>query len=1009
MRRPPGGATSRMGKRICAVGYATGPTDDARVCSGRRSLRSCLSSGPARWRETLVTGVGLALLTLCTLAAASPEQTPSSGLGLAKHAPLLGVPAGLPPGLPPLYGVDCPGLRRCVVVGGGDGSAMALSTTDGAHWVKAALPSSLHYLDSVSCTSTSDCVAVGAGPAGGESAATRDGTSWHQLAVPAGVVPLGSVSCVRAGCAAVGEQYDRSARAYRSSLVVLRGASWVTVALPGRSTVLESVSCTGNAYCWVGGGGDIFFSANLFGAKPTWATEVPQPAPSRRTGGVALFVRSVQFTNASDGTASGGTYCGGFFVLYCGGVIWRTTDGGAHWAVAQAPPQVPFVVAASCSATGCLALGQSFTNSVVLSSTQGAVWRQVEASAGFLYSSTCTSSLCLAVGTDNYGANGVLVSTLRASTATSVMPQLAGPRYRVDLSLTGPVTAHFSYASAPDLPGVSPPSGFCGAVPKSNIAGFFDLLSLPASRAIGVLKVLIEDYHGPGRYIISASAGGAAPAVQLSAFPGTYKLVAPAVVVVSPGATEGTISARYALEVTHPGRLGAAAVGTTGPVGRIGGTWRCAQLRSAVVTPAGRVSSIATSLVGPAQAFSPAVAVAVNVAITAGLVLFVTFPANLFNQTFSENYTDIVLWWRRKSLALLPGRVRQRLRSLTGTLGPAPGAGNPELSGVVAVASAVPPEGAIVEGAAMGRAHGPVDEAADGEGLDAVPSTEQAQKLKHSLAFAAVIAVGALLGSMLDPSFGPNPRTLTTWVAIALAIVAGVAVSGLVISSYHRARKHGRVSYRLEGLPLGLVVAAACVLISRLIGFQPGYLYGVIAGVKFGREPAKDEEGHLVALSSAATIVTALVAWAGWDALNPVASKPGAFFGGVVADDFLSSLFVGGLVGTAISLLPLRFLPGHKLRSWHKGAWAATFGLALFLLIDAVLRPDSHLAGRSHAPLVSAAILFVAFGLGSVVFHRHFAAKRKGEGGREEQEGDGHSGAVDATSPPTAGVAPAEG
>lgn len=96
-----------------------------------------------------------------------------------------------------------------------------------------------------------------------------------------------------------------------------------------------------------------------------------------------------------------------------------------------------------------------------------------------------------------------------------------------------------------------------------------------------------------------------------------------------------------------------------------------------------------------------------------------------------------------------------------------------------------------------------------------------------------------------------------------------------------------------------------------------------------------------------------------------------------MADDFLSALFVGGLVGTVVSLLPLRFLPGHKLQSWHKGAWAVTFGLALFLLVDAVLRPDSHLVGRSHTPLLTVAALFVVFGGGSLLFRRHFARKHK--------------------------------
>ena len=366
------------------------------------------------------------------------------------------------------------------------------------------------------------------------------------------------------------------------------------------------------------------------------------------------------------------------------------------------------------------------------------------------------------------------------------------------------------------------------------------------------------------------------------------------------------------------------------------------------------VSSISQSLTPPSLALKPT-AVLINAGITLGLVLFIVFPAALFNETFSENYADIVAWWRRWSLVFFPERARRGGWALAGWAGRL--VGRPGRRQLVAAAGG-------------------------GAEVAEKPAGEH-----EKLRFVGVVAIGALLGAMLDPDFGANTRTLTSFVGIALSSLAGILVSGLVTTGYHRARRHGPVHYKLHALPLGLLVAAACVLISRGIGFLPGYLYGVVAGVKFSRDLAKQEEGHLVALGSSATMVLALAAWLGWDALNSVASKPGAFVGSVIADDFLSALFVGGLVGTVISLLPLRFLPGHKLQLWHKGAWALTFGTALFLLVDAVLRPDSNLVGRSHAPLVTVAALFVVFGGGSLLFRQHFARKHKGEEGEESEDG----------------------
>jgi hypothetical protein len=504
----------------------------------------------------------------CTLPPTSSAQGPLAST--RPYSATLGVPAGLPAGLPPLYGVDCPTALHCTVVGGSGTTAVALSSLGGSHWVKTTL-ASVGPLYSVSCTNDVHCAAVGGGQSGHESAVTVNGTRWQPLATPAGTVPLDSVSCVAAGCVAVGERYDSAARSYRSNLVVLRGAAWATSPLPSPSAVLSSASCAGAGHCWVAGGGSVYFSSDLFSAKrPIWS---PEQIPESQ--GLAWLIDSVHFTSASDGVASGGTQCGGFFVLQCAGVIFRTTDGGAQWRTGQLPGGAPFVVSASCSATGCLALAQSFTNSVVLSSSNGTSWAQTEATAGFLNSSTCNPRSCIAVGENNMGTGGIVLSSPGGSTAAPAMPHLPGGSFAVDLSFTGPVRAHFASASVPQVANASPASGFCGTVPKSTFAGFFDLLSLPGARAIGVLQIVLQDYHGPGKYVVPASAGGASPAIQLSSFPGTYKLVAPATVMVAKDGVSGTITAAYAKEVFHPGALGAAAVGASGLVGFFSGSWAC--------------------------------------------------------------------------------------------------------------------------------------------------------------------------------------------------------------------------------------------------------------------------------------------------------------------------------------------------------------------------------------------------------------------------------------------------
>lgn len=382
-----------------------------------------------------------------------------------------------------------------------------------------------------------------------------------------------------------------------------------------------------------------------------------------------------------------------------------------------------------------------------------------------------------------------------------------------------------------------------------------------------------------------------------------------------------------------------------------GGAWTGTRIAGGpAVAPASagnpEVGSIAGSLVTPSKAFTPISSDVVNAVITVGLALFLTFPANMFNSTFEENYADIAAWGQKWAALLFPLPLRRAVKSAytrakTWTVGRVGLAGR----------------------------------------------SEHKKLEREQLGFVGVLLVGSLLGALLDPSFGANFRTILSFVAIVIAMVAGVTLSALITVGYHRARSHGKVPYKLEALPAGLLIAAACVLISRASGFAPGYLYGVICGVSFARELAKQEEGHVVALGAVVKVFLAIVAWVAWAALTHDASKPGSFFGTVLLDDFLATLFVSSLVGTVISLFPLRFLPGHKLQQWHKGVWAATFGLCLFVLVQVLLRPHSTSKGPSHTPLVTTIALFVLFAAGSVLFREHFARKRRAEEARTAAAG----------------------
>jgi hypothetical protein len=333
--------------------------------------------------------------------------------------------------------------------------------------------------------------------------------------------------------------------------------------------------------------------------------------------------------------------------------------------------------------------------------------------------------------------------------------------------------------------------------------------------------------------------------------------------------------------------------------------------RAAAVNP--DVSTFSSGLATPAQAFGSPVHTLVGAAITLGVILFITFPAQLFNRTFEENYDEI------RDVTLRRLRWLRRFRR---------------------------------------------------------EAEREAGGLLRLGAFAAVVLVGAALGSLNDPEFGLNLRSAATFLAVVLSILVGVLVGGAVGAGYRRLRHHP-VEVSLHALPAGLAVAAICVLISRLSSFEPGYLYGVIAGLAFQGTLAQHEQGHAVALSAIAMLGVAVVAWLIWVPVGRAAAAPGAPFGVVLAADLLGSVFVGGLVGQVISLLPLRFLAGATLMEWNRLAWALTFGIAVFGLVEVELRPQSTAAHPGSAPLVTAVVLFVLFGGSTAGLRWYFSGSQR--------------------------------
>ena len=232
--------------------------------------------------------------------------------------------------------------------------------------------------------------------------------------------------------------------------------------------------------------------------------------------------------------------------------------------------------------------------------------------------------------------------------------------------------------------------------------------------------------------------------------------------------------------------------------------------------------------------------------------------------------------------------------------------------------------------------------------------------------------LGTLLAGFLDPKFG----TTTASYALVTGVFVSVLVTVLVVvlaGRVYRSVSHHGTGWYLEAIPSALLIAAVCVLVSRLTHFQPGYLYGVLGGAVFVAALDRRAEGRSEITVSVVALVLALGSWVAFEPVSRAASSAGASYPTLTLDSLLACLFIGGLEGMLFGLIPLRFLPGARIKNWSWIAWGVLMTVVTYVFVHVLLMPESGYLGRSTTASVTTTIaLFAAFAVVSVLFWGYF-------------------------------------
>jgi parallel beta-helix repeat protein len=249
--------------------------------------------------------------------------------------------------------------------------------------------------------------------------------------------------------------------------------------------------------------------------------------------------------------------------------------------------------------------------------------------------------------------------------------------------------------------------------------------------------------------------------------------------------------------------------------------------------------------------------------------------------------------------------------------------------------------------------------------FDAVGRTRQ------TVAFASFALVGGFIYSLLSPDFGLNQGSLALLAGMTVA-VAVVSVGFCLPSALYMRRNHGEWG-SISVLPASLLVGLACVALSRLMNFQPGYLYGVLAGIVFARALREREQGRLSAVAALFMLGVSVLAWVARVPVSAAASEPGVSVWLVALESCLGAIFLLGLESIVVGLLPMRFLDGGRVREWSGAAWAVLFVTGLFALVHVLLSPGSGYVGHTSGEVtIAVVVLYVAFGAVSVAFWAYF-------------------------------------
>jgi hypothetical protein len=226
---------------------------------------------------------------------------------------------------------------------------------------------------------------------------------------------------------------------------------------------------------------------------------------------------------------------------------------------------------------------------------------------------------------------------------------------------------------------------------------------------------------------------------------------------------------------------------------------------------------------------------------------------------------------------------------------------------------------------------------------------------------ALVLVLTGVIYSVLEPGFGLNQQT---------AVLFGSAVVGVGLVTYLSSsveslslRRFAGARAAIRPYPAGIAVAAGSVVVSRLLDLQPGVMYGFVAScaVASGVEIGRRESGRVALAPVTVALAVAVGAWLLVGPIRDLNESSSGWFPAVLEASVIV-IFIGGIEGIVISMLPLGETDGGKIYHWNRWLWLAITLTAAFLTWHVLLgRERAYFSGLREAASLTVLVVFLIY------------------------------------------------